>query len=71
MTDAQVAHMVSQFLAYQFPIDMQPDGGLILNPSYTAPNGELLPYRPTGTNLLNGTQAEAMVRHMLAGLPSA
>lgn len=60
MTDEQIKQMVERFLAWKLPSDFSPDGGITFAPTSQA---------PTGTNLLNFTQATAMVRHMLEGLP--
>lgn len=62
MNEAQIKHMVSRFLAWRLPKDFSPDNGIV----YTRPN--YLPNvdaTPTGTNLFDGVQAEAMVRHMI------
>lgn len=60
MTDEQIKHMVNRFLAWKLPDDFGPDGGVSKAPGS----------QPVGTNLLTATQAEAMVRHMLEGMPS-
>lgn len=67
LTDDQIKHMVGRFLAWHLPDDFNPDGGI----SYTPPasHGAAYPSRPVGTNLLTATQSEAMVRHMVEGLP--
>lgn len=72
MTDEQIKHMVNRFLAWKLPENINPDGGL----SFTRTHSENSPwgpqkYEPSGTNLLDATQAEAMVRHMLDGLPQS
>ena len=68
MTDDQIKHMVNRFLAWKLPERFSPDAGISFKPSYPDE-----PMRsqcwPIGTNLLDATQAEAMVRHMLDGLP--
>jgi len=67
MTDEQIKHMVQQFLGWRLPKDFNPDGGVsAARPNY-APN---VAWELTGTNLFNSTQAEAMVRHMVEGLPA-
>ncbi len=70
MTDAQIKHMTERFLMWKLPADFYPDGGI----SFEKIAGEGGPHpftrQPLGTNLLTYTQAEAMVRHMLDGLPS-
>lgn len=75
MTEAQIKHMVDRFLAWKLPQPFRPDGGISFEPEfnveYNAKRG-LPPARhePSGTNLFGYTEAEAMVRHMLDGLPS-
>ena len=67
MTEQQIKHMVNRFLGWKLPSDFAPDGGIsAVRPNY-APNVQ---WEPVGTNLLNATQAEAMVRYMLDGLPA-
>lgn len=76
MTDEQIKHMVNRFLGWRLPENFQPDAGISFNPEYNveynASRG--VPparHQPSGTNLLDATQAEAMVRHMVEGLPTA
>ena len=64
MTDAQIKHMVDQFLRWRLPEHFYPDCGISFDQSYRSDHG------PVGTNLFTATQADAMVRHMLEGLPS-
>lgn len=64
ITDKQIKHMVDRFLSWQLPENFNPDGGIsVKRPDYS----RHVLWRPTGTNLLDATQAEAMVRHMLEG----
>jgi hypothetical protein len=64
--EALIKHMVDRFLGWKLPENFRPDCGIHfdadaakkLNPR----NGR---YEPNGTNLLDATQAQAMVRHML------
>ena len=71
MTDAQIKHMTNRFLAWKLPEQFNPDGGI----TFERIAGECGPHpfkrEPVGTNLLSADQAEAMVRHMLDGLPPA
>lgn len=74
MTDEQIKHMTERFLAWSLPERFRPDAGISFKPTfndeYNEKNG--LPpqyHRPTGTNLFDHTQAEAMVRHMVEGMP--
>jgi hypothetical protein len=65
MTDEQIKHMVNRFLSWKLPSDFAPDGGITFHrgPVQGASNS------PVGTNLLSAVQAEAMIRHMLVGVP--
>jgi len=68
MNDAQIKHMVDRFLGWILLKDFNPDGGV----SYKVPNyvgAALENHRLFGTNLLDATQAEAMVRYLVAGMP--
>lgn len=68
MTDEQIKHMVARFLNWRLPEPWSPDNGV----SYTRPNYAHAPADhdwPVGTNLFDADQAEAMVRHMIDGLP--
>lgn len=68
MTDDQIKHMVQRFLSWKLPDPFRPDNGITFTPRLAE---EPLRSRhwPLGTNLLDATQAEAMVRHMLDGMP--
>ena len=70
MTDEQVKHMANRFLAWRLPENFNPDGGISFAP--VGNEGTKHEYRnePTGTNLFDATQAEAMVRHLVKGLPA-
>ena len=68
MTDDQIKHMVDRFLSYRFPEDIQPDGGLSIRRVFNEGTPHEFKATPSGTNLLNATQATEMVRHMLEGL---
>lgn len=66
MTDDQIKHMTDRFLTWKLPSNFNPDGGIsVRRPNY-APE---VVWEPVGTNLLDATQAEAMIRHMVEGLP--
>lgn len=60
MTEAQIKHMVNRFLGWKLPENFHPDAGI----SYTRPSYG----GPTGTNLFDAQQAEAMVRYMIEGI---
>lgn len=70
MTDEQIKHMTERFLGWKLPENFNPDAGISFNPEYhTHPWPTVARHEPIGTNLFDYTQAEAMVRHMLEGLP--
>lgn len=61
LTPEQIKHMVDRFLGWQLPDTFRPDGGI----AFVRIGG----HGPTGTNVFTAIEAEAMVRHMLQGLP--
>jgi hypothetical protein len=71
MTEAQIKHMVDRFLAWKLPPTFCPDGGVTFEPVGNAGSRNEYKREPAGTNLLDAIQAEAMIRHMLEGMPSA
>jgi hypothetical protein len=64
MDDSQIRYMVDRFLGWKLPQNFNPDAGI----SY-APLSYADKCPPTGTNLLDATQAEAMIRYLVEGLP--
>lgn len=68
-TDAQIKHMVSRFLNWKLPENFNPDGGITFKREFNENTPWPMKHEPVGTNLLDGVQATAMVRHMLEGLP--
>ena len=64
--------MVNRFLSWQLPDDFSPDGGISFDRFiYPDPSGKGGKVRePTGTNLFNAQQAEAMIRHLLYPSPA-
>jgi hypothetical protein len=73
MTDAQIKHMVDRFLSWKLPRDaFNPDCGISFDKKpINAHTPWPSQYEPSGTNLFGATQADAMVRHMIEGMPSA
>lgn len=69
MTEAQIRHMAEQFLRWKLPTNFRPDGGISFERNYNNGTVEGGRHEPVGTNLLDYTQAKAMVEHMLEGLP--
>lgn len=68
-TDAQIKHMVEQFLRWKLPEDFRPDCGISFVRDYNVNTPHPAVHEPVGTNLFDYTQAKAMVLHMLDGLP--
>jgi len=66
MNNQQIKHMVNRFLSWRLPSNFNPDCGISAKRPNYHPS---VPWEPTGTNLFDGEQATAMVRHMLDGLP--
>lgn len=67
LTDAQVQSMVNRFLGWRLPEDFSPDGGISFKRNFNEHTIHPMRHEPVGTNLFSAVQAEAMVRHMLAG----
>lgn len=65
MTDAKIKEMVSSFLAWKLPADFSPDAGISFNAGFNENTKWPMRHEPTGTNLFNYAQAEAMIRHIL------
>lgn len=71
MDDNQINYMVNRFLCWRLPEDFSPDGGIRFKAEFNEHTPHPMKHSPTGTNLLSYGQAEAMIRHMLEGLPAA
>ncbi|MDB6098301.1 MAG: hypothetical protein JWN58_1004 [Gammaproteobacteria bacterium] len=71
MTDEQIRHMVNRFLGWKLPENFNPDGGVSFKKTFNDHLPTPMKHEPSGTNLLDATQADAMVRYMLEGLPIA
>lgn len=69
MTEAQIKHMVERFLMWRLPKNFSPDCGISFKADFNVHTARPMKHEPVGTNLLDFTQAEAMVRHILEGLP--
>lgn len=70
MTESQIKHMVDRFLMWKLPKEFAPDGGISFDPIASRGTPHEFRREPVGTNLLTATQADAMVRYMLEGMPS-
>lgn len=69
MTEAQIKHMVDRFLMWKLPESFNPDAGISFKPTFNDHMDPPMKHNPSGTNLLDAQQADAMVRHMIDGLP--
>lgn len=69
MTEAQIKYMVDRFLCWRLPENFSPDGGISFKRTYNEHTAYPMKYEPVGTNLLDASQADAMVRHMIDGMP--
>jgi hypothetical protein len=71
MTDEQIKYMVDRFLSWKLPRDtFNPDCGISFDKKpFNAHTAHPMLYEPSGTNLFDATQADAMVRHMVEGMP--
>lgn len=69
MTEEQIKHMVDRFLSWKLPVNFAPDGGVSFKKFGNAGTDNQYERFPSGTNLLDATQAEVMVRHMIDGMP--
>ena len=69
MSNDQIKHMVQRFLTWRLPEDFSPDGGVSFKKTFNENTAWPRKHEPNGTNLLSYTQAEAMVAHMVEGLP--
>lgn len=69
MTDEQIKHMVDRFLSWKLPESFNPDAGISFKKTFNEHTAHPMKHEPSGTNLFDATQADAMVRHMIDGLP--
>lgn len=69
MTEAQIKYMVARFLGWKLPQDFRPDDGISFDPIMNKGHAFESRREPSGTNLFDATQAEAMVRYMIEGMP--
>lgn len=61
-----IGEMVNRFLGWELPQDFAPDGGITFQRESDAEHpilGRRLQFQPTGTNLLNASQAAQMFEH--------
>lgn len=69
LTENQIKHMVNRFLGYKLPENFNPDGGVSFERFGNKGTSHQYRREPSGTNLLDATQADAMVRYMITDMP--
>jgi hypothetical protein len=69
MNSEQITHMVDRFLGWRLPDNFHPDGGISFVPTGNAGTPHEYTRNPVGTNLLDATQAEEMIRYLIDGIP--
>ena len=65
MDEATIKKMTERFLAWELPVDFSPDAGISFKPDFNEHTDYPMRHKPTGTNLLNYTQAKQMVLHII------
>lgn len=65
----QVKYMADRFLNWKLPANFCPDGGITFKPLGNEGTPYEYRHNPSGTNLLDATQAIAMVLYMIKGMP--
>ena len=69
LNEAQINYMVDRFLGWRLPDNFGPDGGISFKREFNEHTAHPMKYEPTGTNLLDASQAHAMVRYLIQGMP--
>jgi hypothetical protein len=68
-TEVQIKHMVQRFLGWKLPEQFKPDNGISFDPIMNKGHSFESKREPSGTNLFDASQAEAMIRYLIEGLP--
>lgn len=69
LSEDQIKHLRDRFLGWRLPENFRPDGGISFKADFNENTPWPMKHQPFGTNLFDATQAEAMVRYMLEGMP--
>jgi hypothetical protein len=67
--EGKIKHMVDRFLGWRLPENFSPDAGISFKATFNEHTPWPMKHEPTGTNLFDSEQAEAMVRYMIEGMP--
>ena len=70
MTEDQIKYMVDRFLGWKLPENFNPDAGISFKATFNEHTAYQGKHRPSGTNVFDATQADAMVRYMIEGMPA-
>lgn len=62
MSEEKIKSMVDRFLRWKLPEDFRPDAGISFKRDFNEHTAHPMKHEPSGTNLLNASQAEAMIR---------
>ena len=66
-SEDQIKRMVDHFLSWKLPENFRPDGGISFQKIGNEGTTHEYTREPTGTNLLDATQADALMRYLIAG----
>lgn len=69
MAEDQIEHMTQRFLGWKLPENFSPDAGISFKRDFNEHTSHPMKHEPSGTNLFDSTQAKAMIRYMIEGLP--
>ena len=69
MNEGQIKHMVNRFLGWRLPENFNPDAGISVEKTFNNHLPTPTKHNPSGTDLLDATQATEMVLYMAEGLP--
>jgi hypothetical protein len=69
LTETQIKYMIDRFLSWKLPSDFNPDGGISFKKTFNENTAYPMKHEPFGTNLFDSQQAEAMIRHLIQGMP--
>lgn len=68
MAKPLIDQAVDRFLGWKLPDDFSPDGGISFSPYFNEGTPYQMRHTSSGTNLLSGIQAKAMLEHVAAPL---
>lgn len=69
VTESDIKQMVNRFLGWRLPENFRPDAGISFKAEFNEHTPHPMKHNPTGTNLFDSQQTEAMVRYMVERMP--